>query len=329
MEITEHGLKKPGNDDYYDVQDFNDNIQQLEEHLSDNDRHINAYEIADIAEATELTQISSEDTNHTIWGKIKKSISVLKDHVDKIATNSTLGHIKIGIGLQMSNGKANVNLSELIDKIYPVGSIYMSVNNVSPASFLGGTWERYANGQTLIGINESDTTFNTSGKSGGSKTNTLSIANIPSHTHSFSGSNTPTGWASTSVTVNGVDNHYHGSGALSANSVDIQGGFGNIALDANNAISTSGVFSQWKTSKTYKGSHNTEAVDFAWLNVSHSHSVAGTTDWGGAHSHSASASTSIGMNNLTISGTTGSNGSGAAVNNLQPFTTCYIWKRTA
>lgn len=31
--------------------------------------------------------------------------------------------------------------TNLIDMIYPVGSIYMSVNNVSPATFLGGTWE--------------------------------------------------------------------------------------------------------------------------------------------------------------------------------------------
>ena len=28
----------------------------------------------------------------------------------------------------------------IINLVYPVGSIYMSVNNVSPATFLGGTW---------------------------------------------------------------------------------------------------------------------------------------------------------------------------------------------
>ena len=37
---------------------------------------------------------------------------------------------------------AKVNTSDLIDLIYPVGSIYMSANNVSPASFLGGTWQQ-------------------------------------------------------------------------------------------------------------------------------------------------------------------------------------------
>ena len=35
-----------------------------------------------------------------------------------------------------------VNSDDLLDTIYPVGSIYMSVNNTSPASFLGGTWEQ-------------------------------------------------------------------------------------------------------------------------------------------------------------------------------------------
>jgi len=35
-----------------------------------------------------------------------------------------------------------VDWSSLIDKIYPVGSIYMSVNSTSPATFIGGTWQR-------------------------------------------------------------------------------------------------------------------------------------------------------------------------------------------
>lgn len=42
-----------------------------------------------------------------------------------------------------------VNGVSLIDKIYPVGSIYMSINNVSPASFIGGTWEPLPEGYAL------------------------------------------------------------------------------------------------------------------------------------------------------------------------------------
>lgn len=34
------------------------------------------------------------------------------------------------------------NTKALVDAVYPVGSIYMSVNNVSPATFFGGTWEQ-------------------------------------------------------------------------------------------------------------------------------------------------------------------------------------------
>ena len=39
----------------------------------------------------------------------------------------------------------------LINSIYPVGSIYLSINNVSPASFIGGTWEQISNFDNFTG----------------------------------------------------------------------------------------------------------------------------------------------------------------------------------
>ena len=46
-------------------------------------------------------------------------------------------------GLQTAlDGK--VTVSDLLSKVYPVGSVYLSVNNTSPASFLGGSWEMLA-----------------------------------------------------------------------------------------------------------------------------------------------------------------------------------------
>lgn len=49
------------------------------------------------------------------------------------------------------------------------------------------TWERFAEGKTLVGVNEDETEFNTVGKTGGEKSHTLKIAEIPSHgNHTYS-----------------------------------------------------------------------------------------------------------------------------------------------
>ena len=66
----------------------------------------------------------------------------------------------------------------LLNLIYPVGSIYMSVSSTSPATFLGGTWERIQDKFLL----SAGSTY-AAGATGGSATHTLSIAEIPSHMH--------------------------------------------------------------------------------------------------------------------------------------------------
>lgn len=38
--------------------------------------------------------------------------------------------------------KLNINKELILDLVYPIGSIYMSINSTSPATFIGGTWER-------------------------------------------------------------------------------------------------------------------------------------------------------------------------------------------
>ena len=49
------------------------------------------------------------------------------------------------------------------------------------------TWVRWAKGQTLVGVNESDSSFSTVGKTGGAKTHKLTTSEMPSHTHNMDG----------------------------------------------------------------------------------------------------------------------------------------------
>lgn len=53
--------------------------------------------------------------------------------------------------------------------VYPVGSIYMSVNNVNPSTLFGGTWQLWGAGRVPVGVDTNDTNFNTVEKTGGKK----------------------------------------------------------------------------------------------------------------------------------------------------------------
>ena len=60
---------------------------------------------------------------------------------------------------------------EVLNKRYPVGSIYISANSTNPSSLFGGTWERYAGGRKLVSIGNNGTTnYTTVNATGGNKT---------------------------------------------------------------------------------------------------------------------------------------------------------------
>ena len=94
-----------------------------------------------------------------------------------------------------SIGATFQNKNEIVNLIYPVGSIYMSINSTSPATLFGGTWTQLKD-KFLLGAG--DTYKN--GDSGGSPTHELSIDEMPSHTHTFTGS---------SATTNSTGSHNH------------------------------------------------------------------------------------------------------------------------
>lgn len=71
-----------------------------------------------------------------------------------------------------------IKWSVLLDKLYPVGCIYQSASSTSPASFLGGTWERIKDKFILAA---GDTYA--AGSTGGEAKHTLTISEMPNHAH--------------------------------------------------------------------------------------------------------------------------------------------------
>lgn len=69
-------------------------------------------------------------------------------------------------------------VNQIIDTIYPIGSIYISVNSVNPSFLFGGEWEQIQDRFLLA----SGSTYS-AGATGGEATHTLTENEMPSHTH--------------------------------------------------------------------------------------------------------------------------------------------------
>ena len=75
--------------------------------------------------------------------------------------------------------------------VYPVGSIYFNAAvATNPATLLGfGTWAAYGGGRVMVGVHSSGT-FDGLNETGGAETHTLSVNELPSHTHTYGKSTT-------------------------------------------------------------------------------------------------------------------------------------------
>lgn len=111
------------------------------------------------------------------------------------------GNIEEGLNLEATGGKYDFleairfNNISLLDWIYPVGSIYMSAKEGNPALLFGGTWVAWGAGRVPVGFNGSDGNFNSSEKTGGSKT-----INIQ-HNHGLSNARAAVGRADSSLST--------------------------------------------------------------------------------------------------------------------------------
>ena len=100
----------------------------------------------------------------------------------------------VNIWLDTDEPSITINV---LEQVYPVGSIYMSVNNVSPATLFGGTWQQIKD--TFL-LSAGDTY--TAGDTGGEATHTLLENEMPSHSHAYAQYKGYAGWSGTSPQAN-------------------------------------------------------------------------------------------------------------------------------
>lgn len=203
-----------------------------------------------------------------------------------------------------------------IDQIYPVGSIYMSVNNIDPGTLFGGTWEAIEN-TFLVAQGTNFTAGTSGGASTHSHTTNTGTSGGPSNNTSGGPSNNTSG--STAITIAQMPSHAH--------TVRIWG-------DTNSAkAATIGADNGTLTTRT-AGARIYKDASSAWVS-SNPQSVgngygdpAGATigiGGGGGHTHTLSSHThtlSSHTHSQTSVGT-------SSVSNLPPYLAVYMWKRTA
>lgn len=97
---------------------------------------------------------------------------------------------------QRGSWKKMIMETDLLNRVYPVGSIYMSVNNTDPGTLFGGTWEKYAGGYVYSAFSSiGQTEFH----GWGTQSHAITENEMPSHTH-------------TQASCTNPGNHSHGYG---------------------------------------------------------------------------------------------------------------------
>lgn len=245
-----------------------------------------------------------------------------------------------------------------LSRIFPVGSIFTSVNNVNPASFIGGTWERFGKGKVLVGVDEDDSDFNESQKTGGEKEHTLSYAEMPMHNHmayaasagahSHTGRTDANGTHNHDATTESAGAHTHTATTASAGSHSHTGTAASAGAHTHyfdyrdvyriDARGRGGIGSGYGTGNVYRtssaGAHTHSVTTVSAGAHTHTTTIAS----GGTHTHTTTIENDgLHSHNFTTdeveahthSVTVNSSGQSNAHNNLQPYITVYMWIRTA
>lgn len=193
------------------------------------------------------------------------------------------------------------SLDDLKKALFPIGSVYITMTNTNPGTFLGGTWQQIAGGRTLIGASASYV----AGTMGGTETQdiTLTSANIPSHTHTVT------------VTQDSAGAHSHTRGTMNITGSLLVRNNRNSGYAAGPG--PTGAFTEGSTKYRSEGNADDNMNDKVY-NFDASRSWSGSTSSVAAHSH-----------NVKVSVANTGSGNSFSISHVQPYLVCYFWQKVA
>ena len=248
------------------------------------------------------TMNNSSSLNKTITEKVV-------DNIDYDASGTVQDKLKI-----LDSRIDNIENS-MLDKMYPVGSIYMTTTYSTTeevTNAIGGEWEKYAQGRTIIGEGTDESGYiYQSGQKGGNKSVTLSSSNIPSlsvtGTTNSTGNGYSIGYGSSNRTTSSNGDHNH----------RINIGFNQNGYNYNIPKS---IYLVWNTGVKYTNSVISNQNSTSWYTLN-----------SGAHTHTvadyyANSISGVAAHTHTFTGNY-TNNNVSAISTESPYVVTYMYRR--
>ena len=117
-------------------------------------------------------------------GANQNDLTVIKEDISQLQTETT--QLNNDVTKLMGAFTSVTDLTkQLFLLMHRVGDIIFSTSDENPSTIYGGTWVAWGKGQVPVGVDTSDSDFNTVEKTGGEKEHTLTVDEMPSHKHDF------------------------------------------------------------------------------------------------------------------------------------------------
>lgn len=115
-------------------------------------------------------------------GANQNDLTVIKEDISQLQTETT--QLNDDVTRLMGAFTSVTDLTkQLFLLMHRVGDIIFSTSDENPSTIYGGTWVAWGKGQVPVGVDTSDSDFNTVEKTGGEKEHTLTVNEMPSHSH--------------------------------------------------------------------------------------------------------------------------------------------------